>query len=358
MRILIIGGGAIGRMLFDRFSVTAHKATLIARKPVAERIRSGFSLVSTPHYTHGLLSGPVFETITEAFADRMHYDLIVIAVKSYDTAKVAEGLALFVTSKTTVLTVQNGIGNEATLKEALPRVPILAGVLTTPVEVVSDKEIRITTDRFWVGLAEHTPYALTELTRCTFEKAGFTAKVLLDARSLKWSKLLMNNMGNATSAILGWTPAQVFADRRLGALEMEMVREALTVMRGLGIPVVPIGGKPLPHLASFVRLAPIWLSRQVVGRLVVKGRDGKMPSLYHDVHPTPRGKSEVSWLNGAVAREAGRLGIPAPVNATFADIVSKLASGAEPPDNYRNNPTRLLGAVIEARSALSSPERS
>lgn len=358
MRILVIGGGAIGRMLVRQMKLTRHEVALVARPAVAEAIRNHTSLVHDPYYTQSVWTREVYTTIAVAFAESQRYDLIVIAVKSYDTAKVAKELSPFVTSTTTILTVQNGIGNEDALSVELPGVAIMAGALTTPVETMSPTEIRIMSHHFWIGLAEHTPYALTELTQCAFKKAGFTAKVLPDARSLKWSKLLMNIMGNATSAILGWTPAQIFADSRLGALEMKMLREALTVMRGLEIPVAPIGGKPLPHLAWFVRRAPIWLSRQVVGRFVVRGRNSKMPSLYYDVHPEPRGKSEVGWLNGVVAREAERLRIPAPVNATLTEVIGDILRAPALRDHFSDHPERLLEVVDRHSSALSSPGRS
>ena len=55
-------------------------------------------------------------------------------------------------------------------------------------------------------------------------------------------------------------------------------------------------------------------------RAVGGGRGGKMPSFHIDLH-TGRGKSEVEWLNGAVARYGIKFGVPAPVNQRLTAIL-------------------------------------
>ena len=61
-----------------------------------------------------------------------------------------------------------------------------------------------------------------------------------------------------------------------------------------------MAGYPLPLLAPFVRRLPAaWLARGLKG-FVSGGRGSKMPSLH--VALTAGKRSEVGWLNGAVAR--------------------------------------------------------
>lgn len=349
MRILVIGGGAIGRMLIHQLSLTRHEVALVARGAVAKAIRDRTSMVHTPYYTHNVWTREVYDSIAEAFATDQHYDLIVIAVKSYDTSAVARELAECHGSLAgcTILTVQNGIGNEDVLSEALHGVPIIAGALTTPVEVVSDTKIRITKDRFWIGLAAFTPYAPIQPARCALKKAGFTVRVFPDPQALKCTKLLMNLMANATSAILRWTPAQVFADKRIAALEIRMIREALAVMHGLDIPVVTLD---VLFLALLVRLMPIPVSHRIIGPIVVKARGDKMPSLFYDV---ARGRSEVGWLNGMVVYKAHRLGIPAPVNTALTEVLGDILHTPGLHAHFRGHPEHLLAAVDRHSAALS-----
>ena len=158
----------------------------------------------------------------------------------------------------------------------------------------------------------------------------------------------MNILANAQSAILGYTPAQIFADPRLGNLELRAWREALAVMREAGIKPVAVGGYPLPLAGKAVRALPLGLMRPIFARFIVGGRGEKMPSLYYDLHPQPRAHSEIDWLNGAVAREGARLGVPTPVNATFTRIMRALLRGEEPVAAWAGQPEKLLAAVSQA----------
>ena len=83
-----------------------------------------------------------------------------------------------------------------------------------------------------------------------FAGAGFTVQTFTDGPALKWTKLLMNMLANAQAAILGMTPAQVFAQPSLGNLEVLAWREALAVMRAQGITPVPLAGYPMALIGA------------------------------------------------------------------------------------------------------------
>jgi 2-dehydropantoate 2-reductase len=67
----------------------------------------------------------------------------------------------------------------------------------------------------------------------------------------------------------------------------------------------------------------------------------------YDLQPQPRGRSEVSWLNGAVAEHASDLGLPAPVNATLTRVLLDLVEGRANVDEWRGQSQRLLAAVAQ-----------
>ena len=138
-----------------------------------------------------------------------------------------------------------------------------------------------------------------------------------DYRSLKWSKLLMNLLANAQCAILDWTPAQVMSDPVASQLEALAWQEAFAVMAALRIRPVAMAGYPLPLLAPFVRRLPVpWLASGL-RRFVSGGRGSKMPSLHVALAAGKR--SEIGWLNGAVARYGREAGVPTPVNRAVTD---------------------------------------
>jgi hypothetical protein len=71
---------------------------------------------------------------------------------------------------------------------------------------------------------------------------GLRARRLEDAASMRWSKLLANLLGNATSAILDMDPGDVYRDRGLFDVERRQLREALAVMRALGLRPLALPG--------------------------------------------------------------------------------------------------------------------
>jgi 2-dehydropantoate 2-reductase len=147
---------------------------------------------------------------------------------------------------------------------------------------------------------------------------------------MKWSKLLANLIANASSALLDMTPAQIFADRRLFEVEIAALREALAVMGALELRVVDLPGLPTRALAFATGKLPTGLSRPLMARAVGRGRGGKMPSLHIDAH-AGRGKSEVDWLNGAVARRGAELGVPTPVNRLLNELLLDMVESKAPP---------------------------
>jgi 2-dehydropantoate 2-reductase len=270
---------------------------------------------------------------------------MILAVKSYHTEIAAIELLDAGANGIPLLTIQNGVGNEETLAGILPASPILAGVLTTPVEVLGPGAIKISRPSFKFGLAPGPRASDASPLASLFATAGFTVTTYENYRSLKWSKLLMNILANAQSAILGYTPAQIFANPELGNLELRAWREALAVMRALGVKPVVVGGYPIPLAGRMVQALPLGLMRPIFARFIVGGRGEKMPSLYYDLHPQRRMHSEIDWLNGAVAREGERLGIPTPVNTILARIMRALVRGEEDAGAWSGQAKKLLAAV-------------
>ncbi len=349
MKVLIIGGGAIGCLLSARVAAAGHAVTLVARPVTVDAIRAnGLRLVEAD----GHLVSPrvdVASTLADSLADSPPFDLVVISVKAYDTALLAADLHNALPAPPPVLSVQNGVGNEETLAAALDA-PILAGTLTTPVEVLAPGHVRVARPSYKFAVAPGPGAVDAERVAGLFQDAGFATQVFEDYRSLKWCKLLMNILANAQSAILGYTPSQIFADKALGNLEVEAWREALAVMAAQGISAIPLAGYPLPQIAPLVRHLPMALVRPVLGRAIAGGRGSKMPSLTYDLHPKRRGRSEVSWLNGAVAAQARELGLHAPVNDTLTHVLLDLVEGRASIESWAGQPERLLAAVASRRS--------
>jgi 2-dehydropantoate 2-reductase len=195
-----------------------------------------------------------------------------------------------------------------------------------------------------VGIARGHP--LSHKLSSVFDAAYLNSQLFDDAQSMKWSKMLTNLLANPTSAILDMTAAEVFANRDLYRLEIEMLRECLAVMNAQGFDVVDLPGTPVRALAFATRL-PLWLSKPLLARAAGAGRGGKMPSFHIDLH-SGRGKSEVEYLHGEVVRAGERCGVPTPVNRVLTETLVALTNREIPLEEFARQPEKLLTKIRRA----------
>ena len=122
------------------------------------------------------------------------------------------------------------------------------------------------------------------------------------------------------------------------------------MLRRLGGHLVNFGGYPIGTLEPLLLNLPISLLRPPLGRFVIAGRGNKAPSLQIDLD---RGKarSEVRWLNGAVAARAPEVGLWAPANQVLFSCLDAVIAGREPRQRYRGKPNALLDRWEQARGS-------
>jgi 2-dehydropantoate 2-reductase len=349
MRVLIVGAGAIGSLVGHRLALAGHTVTLVGRRPYVAAVRErGLRLEESGRVTRVAAengrktSGAKARAVTSALevVDEV-FDLVLLTVKAYDTAEVAPQVEPLARRDVPVLVLQNGVGGEEALVEVLGQATILSAVITLSVEVVEPGFVRLATSRGGIGLAPTAPDQSVDDLAEVLRRAGFRTAVYREHRAMKWSKLLLNMIANASPAILDMFPDEVFAHRRLFALEQAAFREAVAVVRALGLRPVPLPGYPVPLFAWAICTLPAWLLRPILRRLVVSGRGGKMPSLHMDLS-RGKGKSEVNYLNGAVVRYAQQVGLDVPVNRALHGTLMGIVKGEIPWEAYRRQPECLL----------------
>ncbi len=115
-------------------------------------------------------------------------------------------------------------------------------------------------------------------------------------------------------------------------------------MRSMRIPVVDLPSTPVRALAWIVSRLPLSISRPLLVRAVGAGRGAKMPSFHIDLY-AGRTKSEVEYLNGAVARYGKKYHVAAPVNKTLTQLLVGMASGEIAKEDYAHQPEKLLAQI-------------
>jgi 2-dehydropantoate 2-reductase len=345
MRFLFFGAGAIGTYIGGSLARSGQDVAFLEQADIVQRMRRNGLRFSIAGRMHRIDSPPLFDNPADAL-EAGPFDLGVFALKSYDTASAVENLIALKGRLPPVLCLQNGVENEALLETAAGSGSVIAGSVTSAVGRAADGAVTLERKR-GVGIASGHPLSGPAVE--AFNRAELNARLYPSAPSMKWSKLLTNLIANATSAILGAPPQEIYADRQMFLLEREMLRECLRVMHAAGIRVTDLPGTPVRGLAFAVERLPAVLARPILLRAVGGGRGGKMPSLYLDLQ-AGRGRSEVGWLNGAAERAGRRFGVPTPVNRLLAETLTRLAEGREERKTFLHQPGKLI-ALLPAQDS-------
>jgi 2-dehydropantoate 2-reductase len=165
---------------------------------------------------------------------------------------------------------------------------------------------------------------------------------------MKWSKLALNILANATCAILDVLPEQAATLPDIFALELRALRETRAVMRAMGLRALD-----LPHYSVrklfVVAALPAPLARALLSRRIVGARGAKPPSLLLDLR-AGRAETEVQALNGAVVAAGREYGVRTPVNAMLSRVLGEIAQERRRWERYRGKPEALLAEPEVNRS--------
>ncbi|MFW6070269.1 MAG: ketopantoate reductase family protein [bacterium] len=348
MRVLVYGAGAVGSYVGGSLANAGHEVTLVVRPAAAETISKSGLRLSRPEKPDVLADVTLVTSVRQAFLDDEVYDLIVLGMKSYDVSEALNPLIAFCPQPyPPLLTLQNGIGVEEMILEDLDA-PLIAGSLTTPVSRQTPDHIQVERSERGLALAPTRERQDVGNWVKTFAEAGIPTQRIKNYRSMKWSKALLNMMGNASSAIINRHPKAIYSHDPTYDLEMEMLSEALKVMRRLKLKVVDLPGTPTTRLSLAVRRLPDFVVKPILTRMVAGGRGNKLPSFHLDLS-AGRKDNEVRFHNGAVAEAGREVGVETPVNEALSTILLGMVRGDIDWHIYDGNPGRLIEEVDKYR---------
>ena len=346
MRVLIYGAGAVGCYLAGHLALAGHRVTLVG---------DGLSvMVARPgRLKLRQVGGTEYHTPPISMVNRLHdalevstgFDWVAFTMKSYDTVAAIRDLAGVWPEPPPVVSFQDGVGNEESLRAAFGLHSVVAATVTSCVSMTEPGTV-VEVKREGVVVSVDAPPGaqVAEALRQTM----LPVKLAYDAEGLKWSKLLVSMIGNATAAILDMHPRDVFADPALFAVERAALRELLAVAALKGIRLVNLPGAPARALAWAGRWLPAPVLQVVMARRFGQRCSEDIPPLLRELRAGER-RTEVAWLNGAVVQAADSIRRLAPINHALALIVSDIAAGRTPWEVYRHRPDMLLTAIRTAQ---------
>lgn len=133
--------------------------------------------------------------------------------------------------------------------------------------------------------------------------ASFKAEAVSDILTMQWEKLICNASFSAPCAITGLTVGEALTDPALGSICLQAGIETWEIARACGVPLTVTDAEA--HVRAFAERVA-----------------AAKPSLLQDVEAGR--PSEIDFINGAVPREAAKMGLKAPVNQTLTALVKAI----------------------------------
>lgn len=242
------------------------------------------------------------------------FDVVFIAVKSYDTRWATQLIAPFVSPSGCYVSLQNSI-MEDTIASVVGwhrvlgcSVSALAAELTAPGTIVRNSPLG--DNKKWglrVGEAHGQLTARAEHIGSLLSHAD-TCKVTPNLWGERWSKLTINAMRNGVCALTGWTGRQRDNDELARKLTIHLGSSSVRVGRAMGFQLEPVGGLDLDVLACAEDDPE---SFQVITDMIMQvansRSDAQRPSMGQDIVKGRR--TETDDINGLVARRGVEVGV-------------------------------------------------
>jgi 2-dehydropantoate 2-reductase len=295
-KICVIGAGAIGSLYAAHLARVAEVWCLVRREEHAHALdERGLRVSGTHDFT--------VQVNAETRPERLpHFDLGIVATKATQAADAFRPVGhLF--DGGAVISAQNGLGSEEILA-AHTRGKIIRACTFMSGTRHSDSHVQYELDTAtWLGPFEPTgtPFSVVKEAADLIVAGGLKAEALQDCRPAQWSKLIFNASVNAVSALTDLPHCREFAEQgqsgSLGHLMQALIDEGKGVAAAAGVQL---------------KDDPWEMNR-------VGCQTDHPPSMLYDVRH--RQQTEIDFLCGAIAREAARLKVPAPLHSAMYRLI-------------------------------------
>jgi 2-dehydropantoate 2-reductase len=291
MRFAIVGAGGVGGLTAGLLYRAGHDVTVVARGAALDAIRARGLRVESPL--------GAFEASVNAVGSAREagaVDVVLIAVKAWQVAGVAETLAPLAAAGAIVIPLQNGVDAADQCVAALGPERVVGGLcrmlswVTEPGAVAHQGP----PPSFMFGAWQAPLDPRVDQVRAALEGAGARASIATEFRSALWEKFLFIASFGGVCAVARSYAGVVRAIPETRALLAAAFGEVRAVAVAKG---VVLSGDVVERTLAYVDGLP----------------EGATPSLQRDV--VAGRPSEIESLSGAVVRIGGEVGVAVPVHA-------------------------------------------
>jgi 2-dehydropantoate 2-reductase len=300
--IMMVGGGSVGGYFGAHLARHhSHVSFLLRSKTQAVVEKNGLTIRSA--------IGESF-TVRPPSASNPHDlpqpDLIILGVKAYDLDEVMAQIEPILKSDTTILSLQNGVTIEDTLKMRFGRERVVGGVAFIYSKIVEPGVI----DHFKKGMVTigelmglETPRLLQ--VQAIFKEAGIPCFLTEDIRKAKWEKMCWNCVFNPLTVVMNDSVAKALDAPELQPVIETIVREVAAV--AMAAHRVPLDGDMPEKVVKW--------SQEL--------RDIHT-SMYDDWKAGRQ--TEIDELNGYIVKRGQEFGVPTPMNEMLTALIKGMTA--------------------------------
>lgn len=299
LKVCVLGAGALGCAIGGTLARAGSEVTLVNRS------RSHVEAIQRDGLIFKTADGEQRVPVRAALdcSQQGHVDLLIVLVKSFDTAAAIASAAPAIGPETVVMSLQNGLGHEDILADAVGRGRVIAGktyvggVFLAPGRVAAGVAGKHTV----IGELDGVVRDRTRRIAAEFERAGLATRVSDNIVGAMWDKLLVNVATGALSGITRLSYGSLYAVPELEGCAVAAVAEAMAVARALDVRL------SLRSPRDAWRLAGEGLGPDFKASMLQSLEKGSL--------------TEIDFINGAVVRGGAKVGVPTPVNQTLVACI-------------------------------------
>jgi len=337
-RIAILGAGANGASIGADLTEAGHDVVLIEQWPAhVERMRVAGLRILSPGGE--LRVQPRTMHLCEVATLRSDFDIVLMLMKAYDSPWAARLIEPHLAEDGLLVGLQNGMTVDA-VTEAVGIHRTMGAVIevssTMDEPGLVHRHTGVGQSWFAVGAPEGGP-AGREAEIASLLRTSGTVQLTDEIVATKWMKLISNSTLLVTSALLGLPMLDALHAEGMRRVMLKAGQEALDVGLALGHPVLPIFGLTAAEVSDESRVVELMLDKLFAGFV----KPGATTTVLQDW--TKGRRSEANDLNGHVATEGARLGIPTPMNDVVVGLARQVEHGELEPGLA--NLARMTAAV-------------
>jgi 2-dehydropantoate 2-reductase len=307
----VAGAGSIGCFVGGVLADAGRRVALLARPRVIGEINgNGLRVTSFEGLDRTIAPDRLALSDDPAiFADA---GVVLVTVKSTDTADIADLIARHAPSDAVIVSLQNGVGNVSVLRERLAGRRVLAGMV--PFNVIAAGQGRF-------HRATSGDIVIEQ------DEAGTAAQLSVPALNMRatdnivgvqWGKLLLN-LNNALNALSGLPLREQLAQRPWRALFADQMAEGLAAMKAEGIR--PVASTPIPPaLTPHLLRLPDAVFRLLLGRTMKIDPEARS-SMWEDLQRGRR--TEIDYFQGIITRISERHGLEVPISERIVALIRR-----------------------------------